>query len=210
MLRSAMGRTKPETASPRSPRREGHYLVEECVRRGREVKLFASGAPGRSRPTHSQALGDLRVRLGSVSPCNRSPSSLNLRLPLRSISSADREPLWLPSTLGPRVARFVVQKHAARRLHYDLRLELDGVFKSLAVTKRPSLDPKVKAARGRGSPARLWRLRRHDPQGQYGGGTAHKVGRRDRKLATRLAGLGEIPLRAIGCELPGRHSLVLK
>jgi hypothetical protein len=44
--------------------------------------------------------------------------------------------------------RFIIQKHAATRLHYDLRLELDAVFKSWAVTRSPSLDP-AERRRGR-------------------------------------------------------------
>ncbi|MBW0149918.1 MAG: DNA ligase D [Phenylobacterium sp.] len=84
-----------------------------------------------------------------------------------------QEPSGADGVTPSKRLRFVIQKHAATRLHYDFRLELDGVFKSWAVTRGPSRDPADKrlAVATEDHPLGYGDFEGTIPKGEYGGGS---------------------------------------
>jgi bifunctional non-homologous end joining protein LigD len=109
--------------------------------------------------------------------------------------------------------RFVIQKHAATRLHYDFRLEWNGVFRSWAVTRGPSLDPADKrlAVEVEDHPLDYGDFEGTIPKGQYGGGTVMLW---DRGFwepdgdATRMLSKGDLKFTLYGGKLRGDWVLV--
>ena len=121
------------------------------------------------------------------------------------------EPSGKASIERAEYSRFVVQKHAATRLHYDLRLEHDGVFKSWAVTKGPSCDPRDKrlAVEVEDHPLDYGDFEGTIPKGEYGGGTVMLWDRGfwmpDKETANVSAALGngELKFTVAGEKLRG-------
>lgn len=117
------------------------------------------------------------------------------------------------SRAAGKTLRFVVQKHAARRLHFDFRLELAGVLKSWAVTKGPSFDPGVPrlAVRTEDHPIEYGGFEGVIPAGQYGAGTVMLWDRGrwvpDGEPARGLA-RGTLDFRLAGKRMKGRWHLV--
>src|SRR5690242_6811120 len=110
--------------------------------------------------------------------------------------------------------RFVIQRHAATRLHFDLRLELDGVYKSWAVTKVPSLDPATKrlAVEVEDHPLDYGTFEGIIPEGEYGGGTVQLWDRGTWKSQTgtpeRDLEKGQLKIELNGKRLKGGWALV--
>jgi DNA ligase D-like protein (predicted 3'-phosphoesterase) len=108
---------------------------------------------------------------------------------------------------------YLIQKHAARRLHYDFRLEIDGTLKSWAVTRGPSLNPADKrlAVHVEDHPLAYGDFEGTIPQGEYGGGTVmlwdqgtwEPIGDAERGLKK-----GRLDFELHGKRLKGRWHLV--
>ncbi|BCB90872.1 non-homologous end-joining DNA ligase LigD [Phytohabitans suffuscus] len=117
---------------------------------------------------------------------------------------------------GPGAPRFVVQRHRARQLHYDFRLEIDGVLVSWAVPKGPTLDPKARRAafHVEDHPVEYIDFEGIIPSGQYGGGDVIVWDAGTWRPAAgvddpgRAVGGGELHLDLYGEKLRGRFVLV--
>ena len=141
-------------------------------------------------------------------------------MPLRNLSvyrkkrdfEKTAEPSGEAAVTPSKRRRFVIQKHAATRLHYDLRLELDGVFKSWAVTRGPSLDPHDKrlAVEVEDHPLDYGDFEGTIPKDQYGGGTVQLWDRGYWESADAERGFkkGDLKFTLLGEKLGGSWVLV--
>ncbi len=160
-------------------------LIETKAKTGRTpAKKRRTGAPGRRRSRRHDGTAQEERRRGQ-GPQGPTPPQGELMAGLRTYrrkrdftKTAEPEGAAEERPAAAREARlsgglFCIQKHAARRLHHDLRLELDGVLISWAVPKGPSLDPKVRrlAVHVEDHPIEYGDFEGTIPKGEYGGGT---------------------------------------
>ncbi|MFJ4656728.1 ATP-dependent DNA ligase [Nocardia sp. NPDC088792] len=190
---SLRGRTEPWVAAPRTwdeiedRKRLRHLHFDEVLKR------FA-------------ARGDLLAELDEALP-ERAPDRLDT---YRSMRDPDRTPEPVPATAPAPSAgnRYVVQEHRARRLHYDLRLERDGVLVSWAVPKGPPTDTHENrlAVHTEDHPLEYLAFHGSIPKGEYGAGqmTIWDTG----TYETEKWRDDEVIVRLHGERLDGRYALI--
>ena len=194
--KTAVGRTATTTA-----RKAATKAARKTAGRATSKRTPAKKA-GAATPAPRKALAEYRRKRDFSQTAEPSGNERSAT----SRPSRDAKPL-----------RFVIQKHAASHLHFDFRLELDGVMKSWAVPKGPSLDTRVRrlAMQVEDHPISYNSFEGTIPQGQYGGGTVmlwdqgHYLPA-DGRVESLRSGLkkGRIDIVMLGERLQGAFTMV--